>query len=555
MSLNAVIELILARLGLNNEEDRRKFLNPDYNDLADPFLMADLERACIRIFNAIESNERICIYADYDCDGVPSASMLYKFFELLKYENVFVYIPDRHDEGYGLHKDALEKIVSDGANLIITTDVGIGAIQEVLDFAIRGIDIIITDHHLPKLNEDGSDNLPKAFAVVNPKRSDCNYPFKDFCGAGVAFILVRGFLIKYGEYFKVLKGSEKWFLDLVGIATISDMVPLVGENRILSYWGLHVLRKSRNVGLRVLFQKNGILLKNITEDDIAFTLAPRINAASRMAHPIVAFNTLVSHNEQEALKNVLELESLNKERKTLTATIMRKANKIAENQKDNKIIVVGETGWHVGVLGIIAMKISEQYKKSVFVWARDNQGNIKGSARSIGDIHLAQFFSEFPENTFSAHGGHIKAGGFTVLPEAIYTLEQISQTIYETHIPKEEIEQQDSLVIDTSLISITPNLFNGLKSLAPFGLANPKPIFRIAGALVSGVKIFGKNKEHVEITINDSGKQMSVISFFSAVEPWVSKIYNKNITLTATLDESNFGGRLLRRMRLISIEI
>lgn len=381
MSLNAVIELILARLGLNNEEDRRKFLNPDYNDLADPFLMADLERACIRIFNAIESNERICIYADYDCDGVPSASMLYKFFELLKYENVFVYIPDRHDEGYGLHKDALEKIVSDGANLIITTDVGIGAIQEVLDFAIRGIDIIITDHHLPKLNEDGSDNLPKAFAVVNPKRSDCNYPFKDFCGAGVAFILVRGFLIKYGEYFKVLKGSEKWFLDLVGIATISDMVPLVGENRILSYWGLHVLRKSRNVGLRVLFQKNGILLKNITEDDIAFTLAPRINAASRMAHPIVAFNTLVSHNEQEALKNVLELESLNKERKTLTATIMRKANKIAENQKDNKIIVVGETGWHVGVLGIIAMKISEQYKKSVFVWARDNQGNIKGSDR------------------------------------------------------------------------------------------------------------------------------------------------------------------------------
>src|SRR5574343_6589 len=302
MSLNAFIELILARLGLHSEEERQNFLNPNYEDLDDPFKMADLERACVRIFEAIEANERICIYADYDCDGVPSAAMLYKFFERLNYKNIFVYIPDRHDEGYGLHVDALEKILADGANLIITTDVGIGAIDEVLEFQIRGVDIIVTDHHLPKLNEDGTENLPKAFAVVNPKRSGCKYPFKDFCGAGVAFILVRGFLIKYGEYFKVPKGSEKWFLDLVGIATISDMVPLLGENRILAYWGLHVLRKTQNTGLRILFEKNGVKLGTITEDDIAFTLAPRINAASRMSHPVVAFNVLIFHEEKEALK-------------------------------------------------------------------------------------------------------------------------------------------------------------------------------------------------------------------------------------------------------------
>lgn len=554
MSLNAVIDLLLSKLGFSTNEEKENFLNPKYENLANPFLMHDLERATVRIFEAIDNNEKIFIYADYDCDGIPSATLLYKFFERLNYKNVEVYIPDRHDEGYGLHQQALEAIIKSGAKLIITTDVGITAIDEIFFAQSQGVDVIVTDHHLPKLNDDGTDNVPSAYAVVNPKQQVCKYPFKDFCGAGVAFTLVRGFLQKYGEYFNVPVGWEKWLLDLAGIATISDMVPLLGENRIIAYWGMKVLHKTKHNGLRFIFEKNNIRLENITEDDIAFTLAPRINAASRMASPMVAFRVLASHDEREALQNVLELESLNSKRKTMTATIMRKANKMAEAQNENEVLVIGEPDWHIGVLGIVAMKVGESYKKSVLVWARDGAGNIKGSARSIGDIHLAQFFGEFPENTFSAHGGHIKAGGFTVLPDAIYELEKVSQQVFKNHVPKEEIIEETDLIIDTTLLSITPELYNGLKKMSPFGLANPKPIFRISGALVSGIKIFGKNKEHVELTINDSGKQMSVISFFAAHEPWVNDIYNKNITISATLDESNFGGRTLRRMRLVNIE-
>ncbi len=559
MSLPAVVELILSRLGLNSVEERENFLNPKYEDLADPFLMKDLERAVIRIFEAIEGGEKIYIYADYDCDGIPSASVLYKFFEKINYaHNVSVYLPDRHEEGYGLHMDAVEKIIATGATLIITTDVGITAIDEVLFAQTQGVDVIVNDHHLPRrmINTDGVevDDLPKAYAVVNPKQADCKYPFKDFCGAGVSYTLVRGFLNKYGEYFKVPVGAEKWWLDLVAIATISDMVPLLGENRILAYWGMNVLRKTQNQGLRILFSKNNIKLESISEDDIAFTLAPRINASSRMAHPSVALNVLISRNDEEAIKNVLELEGFNNKRKTISATIMRKANVLAKQQEGNKVLVIGEPDWHIGVLGIIAMKVGEQHKKSVMVWGRDPNGNIKGSARSFGDIHLAQYFAEFPQNTFSAHGGHVKAGGFTVVPEAIYTLADVAQTIYDNHKPVIEIESEDELIIDTTLPAITRELYAGMKKLSPFGLANPKPIFRFAGVTVTGVKIFGKNKEHIELTVQDEGKTMSIISFFSASEPWVTDLYGKKITFTATLDESNFGGRTLYRMRLNGIE-
>lgn len=559
MSLPAVVELILSRLGLNSAEERENFLNPKYEDLADPFLMKDLEKAVVRIFQAIEGGEKIYIYADYDCDGIPSASVLYKFFEKLNYaHNVSVYLPDRHEEGYGLHMDAVEKIIASGATLIITTDVGITAIDEVLFAQTQGVDVIVTDHHLPRrmTNADGGDvdDLPKAYAVVNPKQADCKYPFKDFCGAGVSYTLVRGFLNKYGEYFKVPVGAEKWWLDLVAIATISDMVPLLGENRILAYWGMNVLRKTQNQGLRILFSKNNIKLEQISEDDIAFTLAPRINASSRMAHPSVALNVLISRNDEEAIKNVLELEGFNNKRKTISATIMRKANVLAKQQEGNKVLVIGEPDWHIGVLGIIAMKVGEQHKKSVMVWGRDPNGNIKGSARSFGDIHLAQYFAEFPENTFSAHGGHVKAGGFTVVPDAIYTLADVAQTIYTNHKPIIEIVDEDELIIDTTLPAITRDLYAGMKKLSPFGLANPKPIFRFSGVAVTGVKIFGKNKEHIELTVQDEGKTMSIISFFSASEPWVSDLYGKKITFTATLDESNFGGRTLYRMRLNGIE-
>ena len=289
--------MLLERLGFSADKEK-EFLEPEYA-LADPFLFRDMDKAVERIHTAIKNEEHIGIYSDYDCDGIPGAVVLMDFFKVLGIlERVHIYIPDRHDEGYGVNTQGIDELQALGVTLMITVDVGITALAEIADAQSRGIDTIVTDHHAPL------EILP-AGLVVHPMIG--NYPEKNLCGAATAFMLTRGFLRRYGKDYNVPEGWEKWLLDLVGFATLSDMVPLTDENRVLTVYGMMVMKKTRRVGLQTLFAVNNIDTMRLTESDLTFTVAPRLNAASRMATPMLAFELLSTDDRARALELVKEL--------------------------------------------------------------------------------------------------------------------------------------------------------------------------------------------------------------------------------------------------------
>src|SRR3989344_4403714 len=300
---------LLKNRGIKTAEEAERFLSPDYTrDLHDPFFLPDMEKAVVRIFEAVEAREKIAVYADYDCDGLPGAAILHDFFRQIGHTNIEFYIPDRNSEGYGLSIKAVEKLAALGAKVLITVDLGTGDIQEVATATALGLDVIITDHHL--VPPDGG---ARAYALVNPKLG--NYPEPMICGAGVAFKLVQALVKKYGEYWKIPEGFEKWLLDLVAIGTLSDMVPLLGENRALAHFGLKVLRRDSRPGLTELWRQARVDTRFLSEDDIAFTLAPRINAASRMDSPWRAYELLSTSDPLAALSLSDYLLKINNERK------------------------------------------------------------------------------------------------------------------------------------------------------------------------------------------------------------------------------------------------
>ena len=434
-----LLDILLANRGIAME-DREKFLNPKYEDhLYDPFLMAGMERACVRVFEAIEAKEKIVIYSDYDCDGIPSAVMMNDFFHKINYENFSIYIPDRHDEGYGLHMDAIREFIKDDVGLIITFDLGITAIDEVAFAQASGVDVIITDHHLPKLSGIGSEelSLPRAYAILNPKVSDEKngkvYPDTMLCGAGVCFKLVQALISKYGEYWKISKGWEKWLLDMAGIATLSDQVPLVDENRVLAFYGLKVLRTGVRPGIVEIFNKNSVDFRKLNEDDIAFTLVPKINAASRMDNPMNAFLLLASKDMVESKELAEHLMKINDERKYLVAQIMKEVKHALSEREEKTVIVIGNPKWRIGVLGIVASKIVDEYKRPVFVWGSDGSDTLRGSCRSFGGINLVETMSLLPADSLLEFGGHAFAGGFSVSHEMIHLLEDSIVEVFIKH--------------------------------------------------------------------------------------------------------------------------
>ena len=413
-----LIYQLLEKRGILDEEQIEIFLNPDYErDLHDPFLMRDMDHACTRIFEAIEKKEKIIIYADYDCDGIPGAVILQDLFKKVNYENYEVYIPGRNSEGYGLNMEALEQFSKNKTKLLITIDLGITAIKEVKQAKKYGIDVIITDHHLSK--ETG---LPDAYAILNPKVDD--YPEKMLCGAGVIFKFVQGFIKKYGEYYKVKNGYEKWMLDMAGLATLSDMVPLVGENRAIAYFGMKVLRKSPRPGLIRLFKKINIDQRHLVEDDIVFMITPRLNAASRMDDPKRAFELLSTNDEINADILANHLSKINDDRKNIVIQIMREINKKLSIREKREVLVIGNPLWRVGVLGLVAGKLSDEHKKPVFVWGKDENDIIKGSCRSDGSVSVVELMTHTKEH-FLEFGGHELAGGFSVDSEKIHFLEEV----------------------------------------------------------------------------------------------------------------------------------
>lgn len=544
-SFSPLTRTLLYRRGIITLAEAEAFLNPSYDtQLHDPVLLNDMGKAVSRLEEAMAAGERIAIFSDYDCDGIPGAVVLHDLFRALKYEHFQNYIPHRHYEGFGLSKQAIDSLKKDGVCVVITIDCGTSNIEEVAYANEQGIDVIITDHHEPE------EVLPLAVAVVNPKLG--GYPFPDLCGAAVAFKLAQALL---GQLVHDLTpGWEKWWLDMVGVATIADMVPLRGENRVLAHYGLQVLRKSRRPGLQQLLKKNRLDQRYLTEEDIGFTIAPRINAASRMDNPEDAFHMLAEKELTKASARVEHLEKLNLERKTQVALMTKDLHKRLETMDSiPPVLVLGHTEWRPSLVGLAANKLAEEFGRPAFLWGTDGNGVFKGSCRSGGNVSVVKLMQAVP-HVFIESGGHHASGGFSVKEEHIFTFgEELIRAMAELG-DAASVEEQIIVDAELRLDDVNELLLNELNLLAPYGTGNPKPLFMFKGVTPTAVETFGKTKEHTKLTFATERGKLEAIAFFKLPEQFSSKPQTDvPLSLVAHVERSFFMGRQQIRLRIIDI--
>jgi single-stranded-DNA-specific exonuclease len=537
--------LLLYRRGITDAEEASRFLAPNYEEhLHSALLLNDIEAACTRIEQAITAGQRIAIFSDYDCDGIPGAVVLNDFFSAIGHENLTTYIPHRHYEGFGLSTDAIDKLKADDVDVIITIDCGTSNVSEVAHANELGIDVIITDHHEPE------EVLPAAVAVVNPKLGA--YPFPDLCGAAVAFKLAQALLDR--NDFAISPGQEKWWLDMVGLATIADMVPLVGENRVLAHYGLMVLRKSRRPGLQQLLKKARADQRYLTEDDVGFTIGPRVNAASRMDSPEDALVLLVEKDVEKASERVEHLEGLNQQRKTMVAQMTKDLHKrLQELDGMPSVLVMGNPEWRPSLVGLAASKLAEEHHRPVFLWGKDGNGVFKGSCRSGGTASVVTLMQAVPE-LFLEYGGHHASGGFSVKDEHIFTfgerLAAAMDELGERAIVKEPVD----IDIELTLEEVTPLLIKDLARLAPYGAGHRKPLIAFPAVVPSEVQLFGKGKEHTKLLFPTESGRLEAIAFFQTPTDFTRvPEAEQSCTLIGHVEQSFFMGRMQTRIRIVDI--
>lgn len=531
-----------------------KFFNPDYErDMHDPFLMLGMEKSVLRILKAIESNEKIVVFGDYDADGISGCVIFYDFFRKIGFENFHIHIPNRYKDGYGLTLGAIDEFIEGGIDLIITVDCGITDAPEVKKAKDAGIDTIIIDHHIVQ------DGAPEAYAIIDAKQKGETYPFKFLSGAGAAFKTVQALVRRGTEIgqFNIVKGWEKWLLDVASIATVADMVSLRDENRTIVHFGLKVLHRAKRTGLASLYKKLKLNSEYLNEDDIGFMVAPRINTASRMGHATTSFNLLITESEEEAKAIASDLEEKNGDRKESVQVILDAVEGKFTGKEDTipPIIVLGDFSWMPGVLGLAANRIMEKYQRPVFLWGKADAHEIKGSCRSNGTIDLVKFM-ESVSDLFIGFGGHAMAGGFSVAPEKLDSLEVEAMEAYK------KVEKMENglamLEIDSklSLDDINWKNWNIIEKFAPFGMDNPKPVFIFEGVEVKEVKMFGNGGIHLELSFTKTkGDTVKAIGFFMTIDKFndLTIKEGKNIDLVATMEKSMFRGVPELRLRIVDI--
>lgn len=555
VKISELVRSLLTKRGIESEDQVEAFLRPDYEaHTHSPLLLTGMETAVARALAAVEAGERIAVYADFDCDGIPGAALLSDFFAKIQYENVETYLPHRDREGYGFHKEAIDAFAAREVKLIITVDVGTTSVEAIRYAQGLGIDVIVTDHH--EIPVPSTGGLPDAIAVLNPKRDP--YPFPHLCGAAVAFKLVQALLMegkrrRLNGFADVPIGWEKWLLDLVGIATVADMVPLVGENRVLAHFGLAVLRKSPRPGIRALCNRLRLRQSELTEDDIGFSFAPRINAASRMGDPDLAFRLLTTHDSNEAERVAAELEKLNTRRKTLVGSVVREAKKHVRERfaKDEKVVVLGNPEWKPSFLGLAANSIVEERGGVVCLWGRDAMGRLKGSCRSDGSVSVVELFTNAPGAVIE-FGGHAASGGFSVSHEGVHTLhEELARAaagIEPGASPERDTAKSDA---HASLSEVSATLLREVSCLAPFGIGNPKPVFLIKDTNISAVRRFGREHNHIELilTCARTGASARAFDFFKSPESFTGVPEEGRVmNLLATIERDSFRGGLALRL-------
>ena len=525
-NVNKLIATILSNKGIVEKEDINKFLNPTRNDFHDPYEMPDMEIAVERILKAKENNEKVIIYGDYDVDGITSITVLKSYLKDIGIDASY-YIPNRLNEGYGLNIPAIEKIASEGYDLLITVDCGISCVEEVKRAKELGMETIVTDHH------EVGDILPDALAVVDCKRKDNKYKCRDLAGVGVAFKLAQALSMKLGLDEK----SYLKYLDIVCIGTISDIVPLVDENRVISKLGLMLINQTRNIGLKGILEASGY--KNIDSTAVSFGVAPRLNACGRMGNADEALKLFLSKDEKEVKELTTSLNNYNRTRQETERSIYEDAiSQIEKNQLDNnKAIVVSGSNWHHGVIGIVSSKITEMYfKPSILLCLEEDIA--KGSGRSVPgfDLHNALMKCQ---DVLERFGGHSMAVGLTLKKENVEAFKNKIEEIAE----EEHIEQIIPLIkIDAkvNLDEVSKEMVGSLKMLEPFGEANKMPIFLFKNLKIDSIRALSEGK-HLKLTLKDNNVIVNAIGFNMGSLANDYRIGDK-IDVVGTLEINSYNG-------------
>jgi len=501
----AALQLLFDR-GLTSQDQIDEFLHPDYSqDIHDPFLFTDMKKAVKRIYQSKEKNEKVIIYGDYDADGVCGSAILAKVFNKIGLD-FETYLPDREKEGYGLNSKVIKEFGEKKVNLIITVDCGISNKEEVDIANEMRIDVVITDHHhIP-------DDLPKAVAIIHP-RLDKKYPFHDLAGGGVAFKLAQAIIRdqRSGTRDEEKDVFEKWLLDLVAISTVADMVPLIGENRTLVKHGIIVLAKTKNLGLQKLFEVGAINTEKIDAKTTGWQIAPRINAAGRMAHANNAYQLLTTENIEEAITIASQLYKSNIDRQSLTEKLVNEAKIQVEKQKDNKVLFAWGEDWNPGVIGLVAGKITQEYAKPAIALSFDGSRYV-GSGRSISGFNLIESLNDFSDY-FIKYGGHKGAAGFSITKDKFDEFKQKFIEYGNKKLKKADLVPSLTIDKEISLKEAGWELIEILEQFRPFGMGNYQPRFLIKNLEVGLSETVGAKGNHLKLIVKQGAEQKKIICF------------------------------------------
>ncbi len=542
LGVSATIASLLVQRGIETFEEAKIFFRPTLEQLHDPFLMKDMDKAVERILKAVEAQERILVYGDYDVDGTTSVALMATYLKTLS-NDITAYIPDRYAEGYGISFQGIDYAYDNGITLIVALDCGIKAIEKITYAKEKGIDFIICDHHRP------GTQLPEALAILDPKRSDCEYPFNELCGCGVGFKLIQAIQSSIDRPFEELVP----YLDLVATAIGADIVPMNGENRVLAYFGMQVINNNPRPGFKALIAQNK--KQELTITDVVFTIAPRINAAGRMKHGLNAVELLVEKNYEQAKEFAEAIEVYNSNRRAADKTITEEALlQIKENcEEERKTTVVYQPHWHKGVIGIVASRLTETYYRPTLVFTKSGE-KLAASARSVigFDVYNAlEGCSEYIEQ----FGGHKYAAGLTLTEDNYLNFKQKFEEVVTNQIATKLLTPELSIDAELNFSEIDDKFNRILKQFAPFGPENLAPVFLTKKAIDSGyAKTVGADDKHLKCFMKqtNSSSQFGGIGFNLGNK--IDLLKEKSVSVVYNLDENEWNGKCTLQLRIKDIK-
>ena len=537
LNISPILSSMLVKRDIKTFDQAKTFFRPNFEMLHDPFLMKDMSIAVERIQKAIEKKESVMIFGDYDVDGTSSVALLSSYLEALGLY-VTKYLPDRKNEGYGISINAIDNALKKKQKLIIALDCGIKAHKQVEYAKKKGIEFIICDHHNPDIK------IPNALAVLNPKRKDCEYPYKELCGCGVGFKLVQAIESRHSNDNQIIN-----YLDLVALAIAADVVPLTGENRVMAFIGLQIINSNPKLGIHCLLKKN--IKKEYTISDLMYYVGPRINAAGRIKHASLALELLMCNEINSAEKLALEIEDLNTSRREIEKDITNQAiDQVENSSKKLNSIVVFDSDWNKGVIGIVASRLVDKYYKPSVVFCESSEGFLTASARSIKGLNLFSVISQC-EEYIDQFGGHKYAAGLTIKKENLERFKKRFENIVSQTIDNNVFEQKLLIESKINLSEITPKFFRVLKQFEPFGPGNKSPMFLSENLKINGKPLeLGKEKEHIKLNLTQDNK----ISY-SSIGFWFSNKFNnlenkENFSAVFNIDENNWKDRSSIQLKL-----